>query len=181
MKKLLPILTVSLTSLLAVSGLIMSANNGLFKLDAADSYVKHSIILTYEDMIDINEESGTFGFYQENATYCQDDFMTYDDAFVYGNTMSLGKNGHIFDIEGTPKANSEIAADALFTIYFEFLNVAEYSSVVLTGSFNSKDNGTSTTLIYHSGDFVDDKITIDEYGLYSATLDKITISYKCVA
>ena len=105
----------------------------------------------------------------------------YDDAFVYGNTMSLGKNGHIFDIEGTPKANSEMTADALFTIYFEFLNVAEYSSVVLTGSFNSKDNGTSTTLIYHSGDFVDDKITIDEYGLYSATLDTITISYKCVA
>ena len=182
---LLTVVTALASTVLVGVAAFAKTNGSSFVKSSAEDLVPHTIELTSSHLINVDETYGYFDFKKEHATYSGYDFESYydsyDHSFVYGGgEMTIGKNGHIFSAF-YDDGGYYIDADVYFTIIFLFVNVAEYTSIVLNGEFyyNQYLTNPTTSITYEAKD-IDDLTYVQQTGLYGAVLDSIVISYKCL-
>ena len=174
MKKIIPVLFVSTTTLIAVVGVCGTFNGSFRQLHAED----HEYTVTFAPS-DITShsvksgwpETGTFTF--SKKTKSNFDFGC--TATVKGDDVMLKSSGHM--------ANVEMESDrdeGVIQMTFEFHNVSSVVSVVLNGkiwvgSFD-RNFATYTNAVQTSDGF---NIVINETSQKSFYIDSIVVKYTC--
>lgn len=174
MKKIIPVLFVSATTLIAVVGVCGSFNGSYRQLRAEDH--EHTITFTPSDITSHSvksgwPETGTFAF--SKKTQAGFDFGAI--ATVKGDDIELKTNGHMANVEMENERD-----EGVIQMTFEFHNVVSVVSVVLNGKIwvNSYDRPSAT---YTNATTTSDgfNIAINETSQQSFYIDSIVVKYIC--
>ncbi len=174
MKKIIPVLFVSATTLIAVVGVCGSFNSSFKQLRAEDH--EYTVTFTIDDIKSSSvkpgwPETGTFTFSRKTAS----NFDFGCTATVKGYDVELNNGGHMANVQVENGYE-----DGEIHMTFEFHNVVSAVSVVLNGKIwvngFDRDSATYSNATQTSDGF---NITINETDQQSFYIDSIVVKYTC--
>ncbi len=173
MKKIIPVLFVSATTLIAVVGVCGTFNGSFRQLHAEDH--EYTIEFTSADITSSSVKSGlpevgTFTFSKKT----QSGFDFGATATVKGDDVLLKSGGRMADV--TTEDDDD---NGVIQMTFEFHNVVSAVSVVLNGKIwdgFDRDSATYTNATTTSDGF---NITINETSQRSFYITSIVVKYTC--
>lgn len=171
MKKIIPVLFVSATTLIAVVGVCGSFNGSYRQLRAEDH--EYPIEFTSADVTNpssshIYYDTATFSLFKKTKSGF--DFGT--TATVKGGVISVKTSNRIVEVED----NNDSYDDFGIQMVFEFHNISSVVSVVLNGNIDHLNSKTYTNATPTSDGY---KISINESLEEGFYIKSIVVKYTC--
>ena len=171
MKKIIPVLFVSATTLIAVVGVCGTFNGSFRQLHAED----HEYTITFTSADIINPSSRTVRYDSASFSFSKKTQSGFDfgaTANVQGDVITIKGNNCMVEVE----ADNGSYDDFGIQMTFDFHNVSSAVSVVLSGNIDRSKSKTYTNATPTSDGY---KITINESLEEDFYITSIVVKYTC--
>lgn len=173
MKKILPIMFISSTALIAVAGFVVSSNGNLELLKAEDNLVTHTRIFNHNNVSNFVRQSDNTKATFTLTTKTDSDFdfgceAYIESGFVAEPSTSIAR-GEDLDNE----------KDGIIRMTFTFVNVISAVSVELNGDFEDRDGRKDFKYTYTPTGSDKNKISINQTELGDFEIQSIVVKYTC--